>query len=239
MPEYDRFADVYQGWSAATSPYHILECYSFLRTLGSVQGLDILDLATGEGRTARMLMEGGARSVLGGDISPEMVRRASEQKTWPGLRYQVLDARDDDFQLDPPVDVVTAMYLLPYAPSEGDLDRMTRLIARNLRPGGRFVTYTVSPDYDFSRSDPRIIEYLEVDYAVADGNRRHFIIGDQRVDFWQWSRAAHEASLGRAGLADIRWHALEAPPEAKDVATVMAWYLENPSCTVLSATKPD
>jgi toxoflavin synthase len=137
MTEYDQFAETYQHWSATASPYSVIETYTFLQVLGSVRGLDILDLAAGEGRTSRMLMGSGAASVLGADISPEMVRRATEQNTsqhaarqsaqaptWPNLRYMVLDARDAKFQLDSPVDVVTAMYLFHYAPNEDDLEQM-------------------------------------------------------------------------------------------------------------------
>lgn len=159
MPEYDAFGGAYQRWSATAHPYGVVEAYTFFRVLGSVRGLHVLDLATGEGSSARMLMERGAASVVGADISAEMVRRATEQnapqqvgaggshaRAWESLRYIVLDARDETYRLEPPVDLVSAMYLLHYAPSEDDLERMGRLIARNLKPGGRFVTYTLSPD---------------------------------------------------------------------------------------------
>lgn len=90
---------------------------------------------------SRMLMERGAASVLGAEISPDMVRRAVEQNippTRPSLRYVVLDARDEDFQLDPPVDVVTAMYLFHY---EEDLEKMAHgCWTKRARPVSRRVT---------------------------------------------------------------------------------------------------
>jgi SAM-dependent methyltransferase len=181
-----------------------------------------------------------------------MVRRAAEQnapqqaagrgahaRVWESLHYIVLDARDETFRLDPPVDLVSAMYLLHYAPSEDDLERMARLIARNLKPGGRFVTYTLSPDYDFHRREPRLMERCGFDYAVVGGPHCMLIIGEERVNIWQWSREVHETRLRRAGLDDIRWHPLQAPPDARpEVMRAMAFYLANPSCIVLSATKP-
>ena len=251
MPEYDEFAKTYQHWSVTASPYNMIETYTFFEVLGSVRGLNVLDLAAGEGRSSRMLMERGAASVLGAEISPEMVRRATEQNspqyaaqqsanalTWPSLRYIVLDARDRKFQLDTPVDVVTAMYLFHYAPNEDDLEQMTHLIARNLKPGGRFVTYTLSPDYDFRRIEPRLMERCGFDYAVVSGPHCELIIGGERVDIWQWSREVHETRLRRAGFTDIRWHPLQAPPDGPEVTAAMGFYLANPSCIVLSATKP-
>jgi len=243
MPEYDEFAETYQHWSVTASPYNRVEVHTFFEVLGSVRGLDVLDLAAGEGRTSRMLMERGARSVLGGDVSPEMVRRATahnaEKPAWPTLRYMVLDASDDAFQLDAPVDAVTAMYLFHYAPSEDDLERMARLIARNLKPGGRFVTYTLSPDYDFRHSEPRLMEHCGFDYAVVSGPHLKLIIAGKQVDIWQWGREVHESRLDAGGLADIRWHPLQAPPDAPEVVTALDFYLTNPSCIVLSAIKPE
>jgi hypothetical protein len=39
-------------------------------------------------------------------------------------------------------------------------------------------------------------------------------------------------------LTDIRWHPLLAPPDAPEVAAAVGFFLANPTCTVLSATKP-
>ena len=144
MPKYNEHVDVYHEWSASSTPYRAIESYTFTEVIGPVRDLDILDLACGEGRISRMLIERGAKSVLGGDISPEMVRRAAEQNAagngtsrYPNLRFMVLDARDESFRLPEPVDLVVAMYLLHYAPTEEDLEKMGRLIERNLKPGGR------------------------------------------------------------------------------------------------------
>lgn len=250
MPGYEDFAETYQHWAETDNSYRVIELYSFFTVLGPVKDLDILDLASGEGRTARMLAHNGARSVLGSDASPEMVRRAKEQGALavsdggrreglagPQPRFIVLDAADQAFQLDKPVDLVTAMYLFHYAPTEQALRQMADLIGRNLKPGGRLVTYTISPDYDFSRPETLLMKRCGFDYSLLDGNHCTLNIADERVDMWQWSRSAHEKCLAGAGLKDIRWHPLQAPPDAADVAKYMKFYLDNPSCIVLSATK--
>jgi toxoflavin synthase len=164
-------------------------------------------------------------------------RNGAPHQSWPNLRYTVLDAEDPTFRVDPPVDLVIAMYLLHDAPSEDDLTRMANLIARNLRPGGRFVTYTLSPDCDFRRHEPRMMARCGFDYAALGGPHCELIIGEKRVDIWQWSRAVHGSCLRSASLAEIRWHPLEAPPNAPEVRTAMDFYLANPSCIVLSACK--
>jgi ubiquinone/menaquinone biosynthesis C-methylase UbiE len=44
--------------------------------VGVVKGLDVLDLACGDGRFSRRLIKHGTRSVIGTDVSEEMIRRA-------------------------------------------------------------------------------------------------------------------------------------------------------------------
>ena len=113
---------------------------------------------------SRVCAAAGAASVLASDISPEMIRLAEAQndpvvasrqdpptKTWPNLSYQVLDARDPAFRLEKPVDLLAAAYLLHDAGSEAERRTMADLIGRNLKPGGRFVTYTIEPDCDLLR----------------------------------------------------------------------------------------
>ncbi|MCR9213564.1 MAG: class I SAM-dependent methyltransferase [Proteobacteria bacterium] len=251
MPEYDEFAESYHRWSDSASPYSVIELYSFLKVLGSVKGLDVLDLAAGEGRISRLLMERGANSVLGADLSSEMIKRADtlnipegkeadrNAQIWQNLSYRTLDARDEAFQMDSPVDIVTAMYLFHYAEDKSDLEKMCRLISRSLKPGGRFVTYTLSPDYDFSRAEPLLKERCGFDYAVVAESHSQLLIGDQAVNIWQWSREDHEDCLHSAGFTDICWHPLEVPEGSEKVGEWMKFYLANPSCTVLSAKKSE
>lgn len=59
------------------------------------------------------------------------------------------------------------------------------------------------------------MERCGFDYAVVGGSHCALIIGEERVNIWQWSREVHETRLRRAGLDDIRWHPLEAPPDAR------------------------
>lgn len=241
---YDRHASTYDRWSTARSAYSLLETQTFFDVLGSVRGASILDLAAGAGRSSRMLMERGARSVLGADISKEMVRLAAEaneteegEKVFPQLHYCQLDARDPTFRLEEPVDIVTAMYLLHYAPTLDDLERMARLIARNLKPGGRFVTYTLNPAYDFAHEDPRLMDQFGFTIKPVDPPKLHLVIGDMTVNMWQWSREAHESALSRAGLTGVRWHALSLPNTELGSPFSAEWYVANPHCVVLSAER--
>jgi SAM-dependent methyltransferase len=242
MPAYDHDPSPYLRQSIRETPYRALEWHVFLETIGSVKGLRVLDLACGDGRLSRLLIDRGAASVVGTDIAPTMIEQARQQQHEDAryaerLRFEVVDARDDAFALEPPVDLVTAMYLLPYASSERDLERMARHVARSLRPGGRFVSYGVNPDYDFARQDPRMEQAFGFRYETVTPPQYTLVLEHFRASFWQWSRAVHEACLQRAGLGNVRWHPLRLPDDRQDLASSVAWYLDNPSLIVLSAEK--
>ncbi len=245
MTDYDKHGDIYSRWSIKETPYSVLEWHMFLKVLGPVTGLRVLDVACGDGRLSRGLMDLGAKSVLGTDISEDMIAAAIEKNQpdsgphFEDLDYLVVDARNPAFTLSEPVDLVTAMYLFHYATSASDLEAMCRFVGRNLLPGGRFVCYTLNPDYDFERQDPRMEEMFGFRYEPVSPPEYHLVIGDFEASMWHWSRDVHEAGLLAAGFEQIQWHPLALPEDRQDLAPSLQWYLDNPSLIVLSAHKPD
>lgn len=245
MLGYDDNPSPYLRLSVADHPYRLLEWTTFLRTLGSVEGQSVIDLACGDGRVSRVLAHNGARHVVGVDISRTMIQRAEEQNR-PGnpeafpdtIEYRLASVSDEAFQLADPADVAAAMYLFHYAESVDELGRMGRFIARNLRPGGRFVGYTINPDYDFRRQPADMEDSVGFRYRIVAPPAYALQIGQFSLPIWQWSRAEHETALLAAGLTDVVWHALTLPAERADLADRFAWYLQNPSLIVISARKP-
>ncbi|MEH6524465.1 MAG: class I SAM-dependent methyltransferase [Sneathiella sp.] len=243
MTDYDHKTGRYQKWSKTDSVYSHLEWHVFLQTLGNISDKRILDVACGEGRLSRALMDMGAKSVVGTDISAEMVDRArlqnlpSSEMHWENLTYQVKDACDENFSLPSPVDVVTAMYLFHYAETEEYLLRMCQFLSRSLKHGGRFLTYTINPEYDFENQYPDMEKIFGFRYEINDPPNYHLVIGDFKARMWQWSKAIHERCLEQAGFTNIVWHPLQLASEDAELEPSVLWYLENPSCIVLGAEK--
>ncbi len=245
MTTYQQDPDTYAQWSKSESAYSALEWYVFLRTIGDVTGKTVLDLACGDGRLSRHLVDLGAAQVLGTDVTVSMIDKAITQNSpdQPSFRsdmlsYKVVDAADPTFVLSEPVDLVTAMYLFHYAPDRDHLRAMCDHIGRNLKPGGRFVTYTINPEYNFDSQHPDMEREFGFRYAVCDPPHYKLIIDGFDVDIWQWSTEDHESGLRDAGLTHIGWHPLELPPDRMSLTPRVSWYLQNPSCVVLSAEKP-
>jgi SAM-dependent methyltransferase len=100
-----------------------------------VQGRDVVDLATGTGVTAIAAAAHGARSVVGVDVTPDLLREAARRADGTGLDVTWLTA---DF-LEVPLpsrcaDLVTSTFGIVFA---ADPDAALVEARRLTRPGGR------------------------------------------------------------------------------------------------------
>ncbi|MCA8953729.1 MAG: class I SAM-dependent methyltransferase [Planctomycetes bacterium] len=111
---------------------------------------DVLDLGCGEGYFARNLKERGARTILGVDISSEMIRSAQEREAGErlGIEYVTGDATSLRNFGDNSFDLVVAVFLFNYLTLEETRHTM-REVFRVLRPGGRFVFAVPHPALAF------------------------------------------------------------------------------------------
>lgn len=108
-----------------------------------VEGLRVLDAATGGGRLARLLARAGA-TVTGVDTSAVLLSRAiqREQHRPLGIRYECLDISGPDCLSGEPFDGVTCNFGL------SDIDRLDAAlatVARIITPGGWFVFSILHP----------------------------------------------------------------------------------------------
>lgn len=147
MAEYDAFAKEYQ--ESKQLPFRTYAEQPLLfELIGEVRGKSVLDLGCGEGIYARKMRALGAATVVGVDLSSEMVALAKnvEEATPLGIEYHVADAsavgRLGEF------DLVVGSYILNYARSRTHLEAFCRTIRRNLKPGGRFVGMNDNPAND-------------------------------------------------------------------------------------------
>jgi toxoflavin synthase len=213
---YDHIGSKYDEY-AHTATGKRAECYTFFRMVGVLDGQRVLDLACGDGFYTRRLKQHGAVQVIGVDISPEMIRlaREHEQQEPLGLTYQVGDAVALP-QLGP-FDLVTAVYLLPYATSKDQMLDMFQRVYDNLAAGGRFIAYTDNPEFTLNKSNctPYGVTILRQDpeedrYACE----AEFLTDPPfRVRWYQWNQATYEWALQEAGFQDFTWYPSEVAPE--------------------------
>jgi len=129
---------------------------TFLRVIGDVRGLRVLDLACGNGYLSRRYARAGAK-VAGVDASAPIIERARayEEKEPLGITYHVADAArlpmfdDDGFDL-----VASNMALMDMENAEGAI----REVGRVLKDRGRFVASLCHPCFDQGPSSAWLIE---------------------------------------------------------------------------------
>src|SRR5262249_41633123 len=214
--QYDHIGSKYDEY-ARTATMKRAERYAVFRMVGPLDGKRVLDLACGFSFYTRLLKQHGAAQVIGVDISPEMIRLATQQEEAEplGITYQVCDAVTLP-QLGP-FDLVTAVYLLDYATSKDQLLGMFRSAYDNLVEGGRCVAYTINPDFTLSK--PNCTKYgvtvlredPEEDRYVCEAE---FVTNPPAcVRWYRWSQAAYEWAIKEAGFRDFVWYPSEVAPE--------------------------
>jgi toxoflavin synthase len=243
--EYDAIAAEYDITFQALPYRRFIEEWSVLQALGAVEGRSALELASGTGHYARRLRQLGASRVVGVDLSPEMiaVAQAHEAQATRPIDYHVHDVAT--LNLGETFDEVLAVYLLHYAADQAQLDAMAGVIARHLRPGGRFITYQFNPNL------PDQGDYYEgygmrlnLPETFGDGQAFSFMVlmggaWSPPLTIHYWSRAAVSGALERAGLTDIQWIAPTLNPQGRDPQNPDHWqrYLDMPHCMVISAVR--
>ncbi|MEQ8785602.1 MAG: methyltransferase domain-containing protein [Pirellulaceae bacterium] len=242
--DYDAIAEQYQR--SKQQPWRVfIECFSLMELIGDPRGLNVLDVACGEGFYTRLMRQRGAARVTGVDLSEGMIELARQQEVDHrlGIDYRVADARRLD--LDGEVDLVLAAYLLNYARTREELQAMCEGIAGSLRPGGRFVTVNSNPALAF----PTVPSYRKYGFETS-------VLGDWKegtpikwtffldegpfdIENYYLSPAIHEDALRAAGFRSIHWHTPKLSPEGLVGYERGYWsnLLEHPPVTFLECVR--
>lgn len=111
---------------------------AFVDSLGVTDGMDVLDVGSGDGTTAVPSAQRGA-TVLAVDISEPLVAAGNaraEALGLPNLRFQEGDASQLDDLADESFDLVVTVFGAMFAPRPFDV---AKELVRVARPGGRVV----------------------------------------------------------------------------------------------------
>ncbi len=121
---------------------------TYLETQGFLSGNLLLEVGCGTGRNANWLAQHGF-SVTGVDFSQTAIRKARgrAKKQDLSVNYKVMDLRKPwrfpDNHFDYTLEINAAHLLAPE-----DLKHFRREVARTLKPGGIFLTYTLDRSTD-------------------------------------------------------------------------------------------
>ncbi|KAH9845154.1 S-adenosyl-L-methionine-dependent methyltransferase [Teratosphaeria destructans] len=240
--QYDAIGDSY----VKTMAIDRLETHSMARVLGRVDGQNCLDLATGHGRCARLLIDQGAAHVVGTDVSEKMIQRAKEtHKDEPRLEFRVNDGGQVKEVEGGPFDLVTSIWLLNYAASPEALQAMFENMRVNLKPGGRVVALTnnvwINPADTMDRKyGADVLSMERLDNGGYKGRFR--LLADTKnpyeLECYNFMRDVYERVVEKAGLVDLEWRSYAIPDVDGLPEEFWDLYKLRPHVCILTARKP-
>lgn len=203
--------------------------------LPDLAGLRVLDLGCGFGWFAHWARENGAASVLGLDLSENMIARARRDTDDAAITYRIADLDTVDLPLGA-FDLAYSSLAFHYV---ADFARLARAIHDALAPGGALV---------FSIEHPIYMAATQPDWMTdADGRktwpvRRYSIEGERRTDWFAKGVLKHHRTVATtvntlidAGFAIRRLG--EFAPTAAQIAAApaLAEELERPMMLLVAA----
>lgn len=243
--DYNKISEQYK--KAKLQPWReAVEAHSLMDLVGDMSGKKVIDVACGEGHFTRRLRQAGAEQIMGIDISEEMIKLANAQETADpmGIEYVVEDARAEEPGRD--CDLAVAAWLLVYAHDRDELAQMCRGLARLLKPGGRFVTYTTNPDlyeytlpdytkYGFTvQLDDRVYEGAPIDWTINLSEDESFDIQNYYLPI-----QAYQDAFEAAGFRDFTVHPPTLSPEAEAADGADYWkdFMDYPVAILMDCVK--
>lgn len=191
------------------------EWHVFRRLLPDLNGTNVLDLGCGFGWHCRYAREAQAESVIGVDLSANMLGIARELTDDPGISYIQLPIEDIEFD-EEQFDLVLSSLALHYIRSYGEV---CAKVFRYLKPGGRFVFSVEHPIFtsreaqDWHYDNQGNILHWPVDDYQHEGLRTTTFLTDHVVKYHR-TLSTYLKELIRAGFA-IR--AVEEPVPSDDM----------------------
>eukprot|EP00756_Hemistasia_phaeocysticola_P050691 Hpha_TRINITY_DN25886_c0_g1::TRINITY_DN25886_c0_g1_i1::g.20008::m.20008 len=229
--EYDKHAGDY---AALVGALHVqAEDHTFsVHVKDLVKGARALDIASGEGRFARILVELGAGSVVGLDLSGDMVKIAQEieEKAPKGIKYGVHDILKplDTAPYGGAFDVISCCYLLCYANTLDMLKGFLTNLGAALRSGGSLVglndnhrllprDYLANSHYGMIKTTSPENAYHSVQHDTlppgAEVTWEFFKPARFSSKVWIWTEEQYNEAFEAAGFTNLRFHRLVPDPK--------------------------
>ncbi len=140
---------------------------NLLRVVAPTKNMNILEIGCGEGFFARAIAAKGA-TVLGSDISPELIKVAETKAGGP--RYRISPAEDLSWVTPHSQDVVLAVLTLQ---NMEKIEPVFKEVVRALKPAGRFVFVLNHPAFRIPKvshweyDDKKHTQYRRVDAYLS------------------------------------------------------------------------
>lgn len=211
------------------------EWHELKKMLPDFRGKRVLDLGCGFGWHCRYAAENGAQSVLGIDISENMLGEARRRTEDPRVEYRKISLEEYEYP-ENSFDAVISSLALHYVESFEDI---CRKVYRCLKPGGEFVfsaehpIFTAYGSQDWYRDEKGNIVHWPVDRYFEEGKREAVFLGETMVKYHR-TLTTYLGSLLKNGF-QITGVVEPMPPESMMDIPGMGDELRRPMMLLVSA----
>ncbi|MFK0683812.1 class I SAM-dependent methyltransferase [Ochrobactrum sp. BD67] len=239
---YDR-DDFFTAYSQLPRSVHGLEGapeWPFVRSLlPDLKGRDIADLGCGFGWFCRFAREQGAASVIGYDLSENMLERARRDTKDDAVRYIQADMEELELP-EASFDLVYSSLALHYI---RDFPRLLKTIHAGLRSEGRFV-FTIEHPIFMAPFAPGWIEDMQgqkrwpVDHYAVEGERRTDWLAEGVIKYHRRLSTTVNALID-AGFSIHQLEEWRPSPEQIAAWPALSEEMERPMLLIVSASVVD
>ncbi len=233
--------DFFTGYSQLPRQVHGLEGapeWPAIRALlPDVSARRVADLGCGFGWTSRWFREHGAASVVGFDLSQNMIARAQADTFDPAIDYRIADLETLDLP-EAAFELIDSALTFHYVQ---DFDRLIRMIHKALVPGSDLV-FTIEHPIFMAAAHPHWL--LDEDGRKTWPVNGYSVEGERRTDWFAKGVVKHHRTLAttlntliNAGFALRRIE--EFAPTAAQIKEMpaLAEELERPMMLLVAATR--
>ncbi|MEI2273820.1 class I SAM-dependent methyltransferase [Sphingobacterium sp. ML3W] len=214
------------------------EWHEFQKLLPNLKNSTVLDLGCGYGWHCRYVIENGAKSVIGVDLSEKMLEKANEINKLEGIEYQrnaieELTFRSGQFNL------VISSLAFHYIK---DFDMLCRNIYNWLQPGGKFLFSIEHPvftaqgnqDWIYNKDGDKL--YWPVDNYFLMGARETTFLGNTVLKYHR-TITSYLRSIVQSGFKINACVEPEPSTEMLENFPAMGDELRRPMMLIISAEK--
>lgn len=206
--------------------------------LPDLTGKRVADLGCGFGWASRWMRDHGAASVVGFDLSRNMIARAKADTADPAIEYRIADIETLDLP-EAAFDLVYSALTFHYVE---DFGRLIRVIHETLMPGGDLV-FTIEHPVYMAAAHPHWI-------SDEDGRKTwpvngYSVEGERRTDWFAKGVVKYHRTLGTTlnaligtGFELRRIEEFAPTPDQIEHLPALAEELERPMMLLVSAHKP-
>jgi len=205
--------------------------------LPDLKGKRIADLGCGFGWASRWMREQGASSILGLDLSRNMIARARDDTADPAIEYRIADLETLDLPREA-FDLVYSALAFHYI---ADFGRLIRMIHEAITPGGDLV-FTIEHPVFMAAAHPHWLR--DEDDRKTWPVNGYSVEGERRTDWFAKGVLKHHRTMATtlntligAGFELRRIEEFAPSPDQIKQTPELAEELERPMMLLISAHK--